>query len=408
VLLTINAGSSSLKVAVFRDDALERLGTILVTGLGHGATMTSTFAGPPERVERVALDGAGDHDAALDRVLAALAQRLGPVTWRAVGHRVAHGRDHAGPRIIDDEARAALHALIPLAPLHQPHNLAGIAAAERLAPGALQVACFDTSFHRAMPEVARRYALPAALRADGIEAYGFHGLSYEHIASVLPDHLGATADARVIVAHLGSGASMCAMRARTSVATTMGFTPLDGLPMGTRCGDLDPGVVLYLLEARGHSVAEVRDLLYLRSGLLGVSGISDSMQALLASPARAAAEAVELFVYRASGAIGALAAALGGLDALVFTGGIGENSATIRSQIVRQAAWLGAEIDEPAHAAGRAVFSTATSAVALCVLPADEEAVIARHVAAILRHRVDDIGNNTVAARHAMETSSRD
>ncbi len=384
VLLTLNAGSSSLKVAVFHDDSLARLATVQVTDLGHAATMTSSLSG---REERATLSGAGDHETALACVMDLLARRLGPTTWRAVGHRVAHGRDRRGPAIVDDSTRAALAALVPLAPLHQPHNLAGIAAAERLAPGALQVACFDTSFHRTIPEVARRYALPAALRDEGIEAYGFHGLSYEHIAAVLPDHLGPAADGRVIVAHLGSGASLCAMRQRRSIATTMGFTPLDGLPMGTRCGAIDPGVLLYLLEARGFTVAEVRDLLYLKSGLLGVSGESDRMQDLLGSMTRGAAEAIELFVYRASCAIGALAAALGGLDALVFTGGIAEHSAVIRAELVRRAGWLGAKLDETAHAEGRAVFSAAASSVALCVLATDEESVIARSVAALLRDR---------------------
>ena len=381
-LLTINAGSSSLKTAVFRVDSLERLAAVEVTGIDHVATMTWSM-GADRQVEP--LTGISDHDAALSAVLKRLQPRLGRIEWRAVGHRVTHGFECLQPRIVDAELLAYLEALIPLAPLHQPHNLAGITAATRLAPSALQVACFDTSFHRSMPDVARRYALPRELSADGIDAYGFHGLSYEYIASILPDHLGPRADARVIVAHLGSGASMCAMRQRKSIATTMGLTPLDGLPMATRSGALDPGVILYLLETRKMEVADVRDLLYQRSGLLGVSGISDSMKELLASADRSAAEAVELFVYRASCAIGSLVAALGGLDALVFTGGIGENSPAIRSRIVHQLAWLGAEIDERAHADGRAVFSDGSSRIALVVLPTDEEAMIARHVASLLR-----------------------
>ncbi len=381
-LLTINAGSYSLKTAVFREDSLERLVAVEVTGIDHVATMTWSMGGD-RQVEKLA--GISDHDTALSAVLERLRQRLGRIEWKAVGHRVTHGFDCLQPRIVDTELRSYLEALIPLAPLHQPHNLAGITAAERLAPSALQVACFDTSFHRTIPDVARRYALPRELSADGIEAYGFHGLSYEYIASILPSHLGPRADARVIVAHLGSGASMCAMRERKSVATTMGLTPLDGLPMATRSGALDPGVILYLLETRKMDVADVRDLLYQRSGLLGASGVSDSMKELLASADRGAAEAVELFVYRGSRAIGSLAAALGGLDALVFTGGIGENSAPIRSRIVHQLSWLGAQIDERAHADGRAVFSDALSRVSLVVLPTDEEAMIARHVAALLR-----------------------
>lgn len=383
-VLTINAGSSSLKVAAFHGGSLERLGGVEVSELGRAAVLTSSIAG---QHRTAALPGASDHEAALAAVFDCLAHELGPRDWLAVGHRVTHGRDRADPRILDPALCDALEALVPLAPLHQPHNLAGIAAATRLAPHALQVACFDTSFHRTMPEVARRYALPRALSAEGIEAYGFHGLSYEYIASILPAHLGDRADGRVIVAHLGSGASMCAMRNRRSVATTMGLTPLDGLPMATRAGAIDPGVVLYLLAERGLTVDQVRDLLYGQSGLLGVSELSGSMKQLVGSDDPRAVEAVELFVYRAAAAIGALAAALGGLDAVVFTGGIGEHSAPIRTAISRKIAWLGATLDERAHAAGQAVFSTPASALALCTLPTDEEVVLARHAAAMWRRR---------------------
>jgi len=379
-IVTINAGSSSLKVGVFHARSLARLATVHVEQLGHAAMLHAWIDGVHQTA---ALDGTADHDAALSATVAWLDHRLGRMEWRAVGHRVTHGRHRLGPQLVDPALITALRALVPLAPLHQPHNLAGIAAAARLAPSAMQLACFDTAFHRSIPDVARRYALPHALSAD-VEAFGFHGLSYEYIASVLPSHLGARAEARVIVAHLGSGASMCAMRGRASIATTMGFTPLDGLPMATRCGALDPGALLYLLETRRLSIDELRDVLYLQSGLLGVSGISDSMKELVASPARSAAQAVELFVYRAAGAIGSLAAALGGLDALVFTGGIGEHSPEIRARIASATAWLGAELDERAHADGRAVFSTPASAVSLCVVPTDEELVIARHVAARL------------------------
>lgn len=383
-VLTVNAGSSSLKVAAFRDGLLDRLGSVEVSDLGHAAVMTSSIAGQDHTVP---LRGASDHEAALAAVFRYLADELGPIEWLAVGHRVTHGRALAEPRIVDRALRTALEALVPLAPLHQPHNLAGIAAAAQLAPNALQVACFDTSFHRTMPDVARRYALPRALSADGIEAYGFHGLSYEYIASILPAHLGDRAEGRVIVAHLGSGASMCAMQNRRSVATTMGFTPLDGLPMATRSGAIDPGAVLYLLDQRGLTVDQVRDLLYRQSGLLGVSGVSDSMKQLLASDDPRATDAVELFVYRAAAAIGALATALGGLDALVFTGGIGEHSGAIRTAISRNIAWLGAAIDERAHAAGQVVFSTPASSIWLCALATDEEVMLARHAAAIWSRR---------------------
>jgi acetate kinase len=334
-ILAVNAGSSSLKVAAFRADSLERIATAELDDLGEQ-----------------------NHDAAFAEVL----PRLGAHEWIAIGHRVVHGGAHLRPRIVDAKLRAELEALIPLAPLHQPHCLAGIDAARRLAPRALEVACFDTSFHRTLPDVARRYALPAEYAE--VEAYGFHGLSYEYLASVLPDHVGPRARGRVIVAHLGSGASMCALGYGTSIATTMGFTPLDGLVMGTRPGALDPGVVLYLIEQRGLTAAQVRDLLYHHAGLLAVLGISASMQVLLASHDRRAAEAIELFVYRATTAIGSLAAALGGLDALVFTGGIGEHSASIRERVTAGARWLGD-------------FAVATIAT-------DEELMIARHASTLV------------------------
>jgi acetate kinase len=340
-ILTINAGSSSLKLAVFEAATLARIRTV--------------------HVDDIAPD---ELDASLAAAIAKLEAELGEVTWAAVGHRVVNG-GQLGPRIVDAALVRTLAELVPLAPLHQPHNLAGIEAARRRFPAAVHVACFDTTFHCSLPDVARAYALPRALTNEGIEVYGYHGLSYEYVASVLPEHLGDRADGRVIVAHLGSGASLCAMIHRKSIATTMGFTPLDGLPMATRCGAIDPGVVLYLIETRGMSAAAVRELLYERSGLLGVSGESGSMKVLLASPSRGAAEAIALFVHRTACAIGSLAVALGGLDALVFTGGIGEHSAEIRARIFHKIAWLG----PPAIAA----------------IATDEELAIARHVAAALR-----------------------
>jgi acetate kinase len=336
-VLALNAGSSSLKVGAYA-------------------------AGSLERVARVELDDIVDHDRALTAALDRLDGELGGATWAAFGHRIVHGGELLRSRIVDTALRAKLEDLVPLAPLHQPHGLAGIDAARRLAPDAVQVACFDTAFHRSIPDVARRYALPAELCE--ITGYGFHGLSYEYIASVLPEHLPAAARHRVIVAHLGSGASMCALRDGVSIATTMGFTPLDGLVMGTRPGALDPGAVLYMIEQRGMTAAQVRDVLYHRSGLLGVSGTTASMQALLALHDRRAREAIELFVYRCTTAIGGLVAALGGLDALVFTGGIGEHSAEIRDRILEGTRWLG---------------SIATRAITT-----DEELMIARHTRALL------------------------
>ena len=335
-VIAINAGSSSVKVATF----------------SGGAAVAR------REIDDLPLDGSG-HAAAIERALA----ELGTVSADVVGHRIVHGGGRSGPVVVTPAVRDELERLVPLAPLHQPIGLAALDAAARLVPAATHVACFDTAFHRTIPEVARRYALPR--EHSDIVAYGFHGLSYEYIASVLPAHLGATADGRVIVAHLGSGASMCAMRGRTSIATTMGFTPLDGLVMGTRPGALDPGIPLYLIEQRGLTASQVRDLFYHRSGLLGVSGESASMKQLLASASASAREAVELFVYRSTTMIGALAAALGGLDALVFTGGIGEHSAIIRDRIVEGSRWLGK--------------------LATCAIATDEERVIAQHAAAAAR-----------------------
>jgi acetate kinase len=330
-ILTLNAGSSSLKLAVFDGASL--------------ACRTRTT---------IDIAAGEDHESALERALADLDDQA----FAAIGHRIVHGGTIATARVIDDALIAELRELTPLAPLHQPHCLAGVAAARKLAPRARHVACFDTAFHLATPDIARQYALPSELR--DVVAYGFHGLSYEHIVRVLPQHLGARAAGRVIAAHLGSGASMCAMRGLVPIATTMGMTPLDGLVMGTRCGSIDPGAVLYLLDDRGMSATQVRDTLYERSGLLGVSETSADMKKLLAASDHdpRAARAVELFVYRATRAIGSLAAALGGLDALVFTGGIGEHSGEIRDRIVAGSRWLGD-------------FATLP-------IPADEELTIAR------------------------------
>jgi acetate kinase len=272
-----------------------------------------------------------------------------------------------------------LEALSPLAPLHQPHNLAAITALSKLHPKLPQIACFDTSFHTTQPDIAAAFALPRALSDKGVRRYGFHGLSYEYIASILPDYLGATAASKIVVAHLGHGASMCAMIERRSIATTMSFSALDGLVMGKRCGALDPGVILYLLDHEGMSSKQISHLLYEESGLFGVSGISDDMRGLLASHDPHAAEAIQLFVYRIVRELGSLAAALGGLDALVFTGGIGEHSSEIRTGVCRQAAWLGVRLDDVANTKGGPRISTNDSAVTILAVPTDEELVIVRH-----------------------------
>jgi acetate kinase len=304
----------------------------------------------------------------------------------AVGHRVAHGGPaHASPVLLDDAVLGALERLVPLAPLHQPHNLAPIRTIQARFPGTPQVACFDTAFHRGHAEVADRYALPEALYQQGVRRYGFHGLSYEYIARALPHVAPDVAQGRVVVAHLGSGASMCALRAGRSVDSTMGFTALDGLPMGTRCGQIDPGVLLYLLTQKGWTPTEVERLLYRDAGLRGLSGVSNDVRELLASDAPGARLALDYFVYRIGRELGSLAAALGGLDAVVLTAGIGENSPEIRARICAGAAWLGVRLDEAANRAGGPRISAADSRLSVWVIPTDEERMIAEHTLAVVR-----------------------
>jgi acetate kinase len=308
--------------------------------------------------------------------------------WRiaGVGHRVVHGaQKFSQPVVLDAVMIDELRGFIPLAPLHQPHNLAGIDALSAALPGVPQVACFDTAFHRSQPDVAQLFALPRAITAQGVRRYGFHGLSYEYIAEVLPQRLDAArANGRVIVAHLGNGASMCAMTNLKSQASTMGFTAVDGLMMGTRTGNLDPGVLLYLMEYQQMDAKALTRLLYKESGLLGVSGISQDMRVLLESAAPEAREAVELFCYRIVREIGSLAAALGGLDALVFTGGIGERGAPVRQQVCAQLGWLGLHLDEAANSSNAPKISAADSRIGVCVIPTNEEWIIARHTAKLI------------------------
>jgi acetate kinase len=366
-LLTLNAGSSSIKFALF----------------ARGQPVPQR----PELVGQMEIGNEeGAHDAAIGRILRWVEERAGGWTIAGVGHRVVHGgADYAQPVVLDAAHLARLKAFIPLAPLHQPHNLAGIAALQAALPGVPQVACFDTAFHRTQPEVAQRFALPRRITDQGVRRYGFHGLSYEYIADVLPRHLPpAQAEGRVIVAHLGNGASMCGMAGRRSRATTMGFTAVDGLMMGTRTGALDPGVLLYLMDYDGMDARALTKLLYKESGLLGVSGISSDMRELLASDRPEAAEAVELFCYRIVREIGSLAAALGGLDALVFTGGIGEHAAPVREKVCAQLGWVGLDVDAAANAANGERISTAASRVAALVLPTNEEWMLARHTAELL------------------------
>jgi acetate kinase len=387
-LLVLNAGSSSLKFAVYD---LARSGPAVVQ------------AGQVEdigaRARLVVVDDAGGSVAArtLDRREApGHAGALGAIwDWlagqgllagvAAVGHRVVHGGDtYAGPVRIDATVLAQLETLVPLAPLHQPHALAAIrAVAERL-PGIPQVACFDTAFHQSQPAVARALALPRRFASAGVRRYGFHGLSYEYVSGRLATLDPAAAAGRVIVAHLGAGCSLCALAAGQSVATTMGFSTLDGLVMATRSGSLDPGVLLYLMDHFGLDHKALEDLLYHQSGLLGVSSLYGDVRRLLASNDARSREAIELFVYRINRELGSLAAALGGLDALVFTGGIGCGAAPIRAEVARLAHWLGVEVDPVANAAGGPRLSPAGARVAVWCLPTDENLVIARQIVRVL------------------------
>jgi acetate kinase len=390
-ILVLNAGSSSLKFSVFLDgDPPEPLVRGQLEGLltqpkflardqsGHVVGEREWPAGT-----KLGHDGAIDflfdwgRQGALDghRIIAA-------------GHRVGHGGlKFTQPVLIDPQVLEELEKLVPLVPLHQPHNLAAIRDVAARAPELPQVACFDTSFHRTQPQVAQQFALPRQFAEEGIIRYGFHGLSYEYIASVLPSIDSRAAAGRTIVAHLGNGASMCAIKEGTSVATTMGFSSIEGLPMGTRSGALDPGVLLYLMDRHGMDARALERLLYKESGLLGVSGFSSDMRALLASPDLRAAEAVELFVYRIGRELGSLAAALGGVDALVFTGGIGENAAPVRAAVCRDAAWLGLELDETANDAGGPYISRPESHVAAWVIPTNEELMIAQHTRRLLAQK---------------------
>ncbi len=387
-VLVLNAGSSSIKFALHRV-ALGQT-SVLLRGIVEEIGGTSRLRliqgnGQGQRQNPVPFPPAATHAQALAGLLDWLAPHLAGVRLLGAGHRVVHGGSrYMGPTRVDAEVLTYLDTLVPIDPLHQPHNLAGIRALLRVRPDLPQVACFDTAFHHTLPPVARHFALPRALTEAGVLRYGFHGLSYHYIAEALPRYLGAAAEARVIVAHLGNGASLCALRARQSVETTMSFTPLDGLPMGTRCGAVDPALPLYLMRERGMDADAVSDLLHRQSGLLGMSGISSDMRTLLESQDPRAAEAVAHFVYRVAQAVGALAMSLGGLDALVFTAGIGEHAAPVRAAICQRCAWLGLDLDDRANAAHGPRISTPRSAVSAWVIPTDEEALIARQTLELL------------------------
>ena len=387
--LVLNAGSSSLKFCVYKrpDGAawgLEAGGQI--EGIGTKPQLSAKDGARKVLVDQ-ALDGKTVRDAksALDALAAWLRSRYSGARVLGVGHRVVHGgARHAGPVVVTPRVLEELRQLIPLAPLHQPYNLGAIEAVSELLPGVPQVACFDTSFHRGASAIAELVPLPADIRASGVQRYGFHGLSYEYIASVLPQVAPKISDGRVIVAHLGSGASLCALKNGKGIDSTLGFTALDGLCMGTRPGSIDPGVVLYLFQTLGLNAADVETMLYKKSGLLGISGVSNDMRDLIANADPAARLAVDYFVYRVAKEIGALAAVLGGVDGIVFTAGIGERSAVIRRRICEASAWLGLEFDCRANEQDGPRISTAGSEVEAWVVPTNEELVIARHTGQLL------------------------
>ncbi|WP_062011855.1 acetate/propionate family kinase [Aureimonas sp. AU4] len=382
-ILALNAGSSSVKFALFEAGAKRTVSGALAD-TGSGLRLEAT-AGGTRTCEDWTAPGGEEGEAPVRRLVAWLEAHLPAGRLDAVGHRVAiGGLAHSAPVRVTPDVLAALRALTPLAPLHQPRSLAPIEALAASHPALPQVACFDTSFHRTMPREAETYALPRALTQAGARRYGFHGLSYEYIAGQLTAIDARAAGGRTIICHLGSGASLCAMRAGRSIATTMGFSPLSGLVMATRPGDLDPGLVIWLLRERGLSLAEVEHLLYHDCGLKGVSGSSGDMRVLLASDDARAREAVALFVQTVAGEIGRLGAALGGLDALVFTAGIGEHAPAIREAVCRRSEWLGVRLDEERNRAGQGRISRSASPVSVFVVPTDEERVVAHHTARLL------------------------
>lgn len=382
-ILVLNAGSSSLKFAVYADAQSTTRpilrGKIARIGISPVFSAYDATGKAMSQDGLLPMDSTARHGDLIPALLDWITAHEGGVTIRAAGHRVVHGgRHHTGPARVTDALLAELETLTPLVPMHQPHNLAAIRCVAATAPDLPQVACFDTSFHRSQDRLAQLFALPRALTDEGILRYGFHGLSYDYIAGILPEHLGKKADGRVIVAHLGSGASMCAMKDRRSVSSSMGFTALDGLVMGRRCGTLDAGVVLYLIEQKGMTPQDVSTLLYEKSGLLGVSGISNDMALLEASDAPEAQEAIDLFCHRAAGELASLAATIGGIDALVFTAGIGENSALVRGRICDRLRWMGITLDPAANDIHAPRINAAASEVDVLVIPTNEEAVIAQ------------------------------
>ncbi len=386
ILLTFNPGSSTIKIGLFADDAngTRRLGKGVID-LRHAPLCLSIVEGPTTAEIPLKAVVTEDLHEVIEETLGWLAQHFGVSALTAIGHRVVHGGDQfSGPVRVTPQVADAIAALVPLAPLHQPHSVRLIKAIEHLRPHLPQVASFDTAFHRTQSDRVRRFALPRELFDAGIKRYGFHGLSYKYIASALARAAPEVAQGRVVAAHLGSGASLCALKDGLSVDTSMGFSTLDGIPMATRCGALDPGVILHLLNQKGLPLKEVEDMLYHRSGLLGLSGISADSRVLLESPAPEAREALDYFTFRIARETAALANTLSGLDALVFTAGIGEHQPSIRAAVSAHLGWLGVSLDAQANAANAVRISTLESRVAVFVLPTDEEQVIADETFSIL------------------------
>jgi acetate kinase len=390
IILILNAGASSIKFSLFPASTTDLLCDGELSGIGH-AIHFRAVNGQHETIEDKQFPEGIDHETAITILLNWVKLHYENQHILAAGHRVVHGGNrYIAPTVITDEVLAELRRLIPLAPLHQPHHIAAIVALQKRYPDLIQVACFDTAFHHTNAQVATNFAIPRALTEEGIRRYGFHGLSYEYIADTMQSIMGQElANSRVIVAHLGAGASMCAMKNRQSVATTMGFTALDGLPMSRRCGNIDPGLVLYLMQEKKMSADNLAHFLYNDCGLLGVSGVSDDMQTLLASADPHALDAIDLFVYRIGREIGSLAAALGGLDVLIFTAGIGEHAAKIRYKISIHSAWLGVTIDEQrnnskANNHGGFCISPNGAKVSTWVIPTNEDLMIARHTQHLL------------------------
>jgi acetate kinase len=398
VILTLNAGSSSLKFAAFQfadGSDLKLLASGQIEGLGADAAkgQVETAAGETTKIEFGQSAGRVDHQAAMRAILDWL-KKVGhdDHSVAAVGHRVVHGGSvFVEPVLIDDATLAKLRGFIPLAPLHEPHNIAGIEAAMKAFPTTPQVACFDTSFHRSHPFVSDTFALPRSYYDEGVRRYGFHGLSYESIVKKLKSLAPQIAREDVIIAHLGNGASMCAVKAGRSIASTMGFTALDGLPMGTRCGQLDPGVVLYLMAEKKMSADQISDLLYKDSGLKGMSGVSQDMRELEASDSPAARDAIAYFVARVRRELGGLAATVEGVEGIVFTGGIGEHAWRIRESVLTGMEWMGVHLDREANRASALMISAKQSPTTVFVIPTDEEQVIAEHTV-----RIAGVSNNEI------------